>query len=184
MHPRLHELDVLLARHHQDVLDAVSAIPADARERRLAASGWSVAEHIDHLSRVDAAGAALLVKRAMRARESGVGPDGETSSIAGRLDHLRVADSTTPLQAPEVVCPAADVPFDAAMTEWERSRAALRDAMRAYEEIDATKVMLRHPIAGEIDAYQWLLLTAQHQLRHARQIARLGAALAASSAEG
>jgi len=68
MHPRLEELDAFLTRTRADVLGAVDDVPDAARDRRPADGGWSVAEVLDHLRAVEAGSAALLARRAMRAR--------------------------------------------------------------------------------------------------------------------
>ena len=177
MHPRLEELERFLERMRAELLRSVERVPHDARDRRPDDGGWSVAEVLDHLRVVEAGTATLLTRRTQRAREAGVGEDPETSSVLARLDHARVIESPTLSVAPEIVRPREGVRAVDALTGLERSRVALREAVRALDGVDPTRVKAKHALLGELDAYQWLLFVGQHETRHARQIERIAAAL-------
>ena len=177
MHPRLEELSALLARARDDLLKAVHEVPDDQRERRPPDGDWSVAEVVDHLRAVEAGSAALLARRALRAREAGIGPDPETSSVLGRLDHADLVDTPVRRVAPDIVRPREGTTTQDALDGLTASRAALGDAVRALDGLDATQVKATHAALGELDAYQWLLFIAQHELRHARQIRMIALAL-------
>jgi hypothetical protein len=174
----LAELSDFLARQRDALLDVVAGVPEADRDRRPAAGGWSIAEVLEHLRIVETGTATLLAKRAARAREAGVGADGDTSSVLGRLDHARVTESPDRLTAPELVRPSAEVRATDVLVGLETSRAALLDSIGQLDGVDPTRVTARHAVLGELDAYQWLLFVGQHEARHARQIARLGEALA------
>jgi len=177
MHPRLEELSAVLDRARAELRRAVDDVADELRERRPPDGSWSVAEVLDHLRVVEAGSAALLARRTLRAREAGVGPDPETDSVLGRLDDAGLLEPSVRRVAPEIVQPRADVTARQALAGLEASRAALDDAIRALDGVDASRVMLRHAALGELDGYQWLLFLAQHEMRHARQIRAIGAAL-------
>lgn len=179
MHPRLQELSALLDAHRATLLNAVAAVPSADRERRVGDDEWTVAQVVDHLATVERGTAGLLAKRAQRAREAGVGPDLETSSVADRMNHARIADNPARLEAPEIVRPRPTCDCADALSALAASRDALRETIAAFESVDATKVTARHAVFGEIDGYQWLLFLGQHELRHARQIANIAERLRA-----
>ena len=177
MHPRLEELTALLDRARDELLRAVHAVPDDLRERRPADGRWSVAEVLEHLRVVEAGSAALLARRTLRAREAGVGPDPETSSVLGRLDGAGLLEPSVRRVAPEIVQPRADATVREALTGLEASRAALGETIRALDGVDGSQVKARHEALGELDGYQWLVFLAQHEMRHAGQIHAIAAAL-------
>ena len=184
MHPRLTELADALSRHRAALLAAVAAVPAEDLERRPAADGWSVAEVLDHLARVEGGTARLLAKRVARARERGVGAATGDDSVLDRLDRFDVAGSPLPRVAPELVRPAPGVSAADALTALGASRGALLEMMRDADEVDLGEVKATHAALGELDGYQWLLFIGQHEARHARQIESIGRALAGDGREG
>jgi hypothetical protein len=184
MHPRLAELTDVLAERRATLLAAVDAVPAAARERRPARDVWSVAELLDHLARVEGGTARLLAKRIARARESGVGPDPATDSVRRRLDRFDVAGSPVPRVAPEFVLPGEGVTTADALAALRTSRDALLATIRDADGVDLGQVHASHPALGELDGYEWLLFIGEHELRHARQLATIGAALAAGGRSG
>ena len=182
MHPRLAELTDDLARQRAALLAAIAAIPAEDLERRAAPDGWSVAEVVDHLSLVESGTARLLAKRAARAREAGCGPETRTDSVRGCMDRWSVVDTPARFQAPEAVRPRAGVTMEAALGALQAAREALLATIREVDGLDLTAVTAMHPAFGELDAYQWIVSTAQHEARHLRQIDAIAASLRATAA--
>src|SRR5688500_2359225 len=90
MHARLAEIVEYLDGCRAALLAAVDAIPPDQRDRRPSPERWSVGEILDHLYMVEAGSAKLIAHRLMRARESGLGPERETSSLLACMDHLEI----------------------------------------------------------------------------------------------
>jgi len=76
---------------------------------------------------------------------------------------------------PETMVPQGDVPLDALKERWESSRRTLKERLEAIDpERDALSL---HPIAGPLDAAEYLRFHDVHLLYHQRQFARmLGAA--------
>ena len=178
MHPRLADLTDLLAERRAALLAAVAAVPAADLERRPTPDGWSVAEIVDHLARVEGGTARLLTKRVERARESGVGPDEGADPVRDRLAHVDVAGSPTTREAPEIVRPRPGVSAESALAALRDSREALLGTLREADGVDLSRVVATHAALGELDGYQWILFVAEHEARHARQIDVVREALA------
>src|SRR5690349_18575693 len=136
MHPRLADLIDVLAERRSALLAAVASVPAPDLERRPTPDGWTVAEVLDHLARVEGGTARLLAKRVARARESGVGPDEGTDPVRDRLAHFDVAGSPTPRVAPELVRPAEGVRAESALAALQDSREALLATLRDADGVD------------------------------------------------
>jgi hypothetical protein len=176
MHPRVAELVDLLTRGRAALLASVAAVPGDQLEQRPTPDGWSVAEIIDHLQNVEAGSARLLAKRLQRAREQGLGPETETSSVLDRLSAYDIAGGAK-RQAPEMVRPRAGVTAEQALTGLQESREALLELLREGDGLALGQVMAVHPVIGDMDVYGWAVFIAQHEERHERQIRAIGESL-------
>ena len=176
MHPRVAELVDLLTRGRAALLAAVASVPADQLEQRPNSDGWSVAEVLDHLLMVESGSARLLAKRLMRAREAGLGPETETSSVLDRLPGYDPATSP-PRVAPEMVRPREGATAEAALAGLHEARETLVGVLRDGDGLALEQVTALHPVLGDIDLYRWVLFIAKHEDRHERQIRAIAAAL-------
>jgi hypothetical protein len=179
MHPRLVEIAGYLEESRAVLLAAVAAIPEDRRAERASENAWTAGEVIDHLALVEDGVARLLERRAERGRAEGLGPDPETSSILGCLDDRLMDRTQHRFQAHEVVRPRSGTDASVALASLAQSRLALVAAMRHIDGLDLGALRARHPALGEIDLYQWLVMVAKHERRHAQQLEELRESLAA-----
>lgn len=177
MHPRVAELADLLTRGRAALLAAVASVPADQLERRPTPDGWSVVEVLDHLMMVETGSARLLAKRLLRAREAGLGPETETSSVLDRLAGYDPAGGPARI-APEMVRPREGVTAESALQGLQEARETLMAVLRDGDGLALEQVTAVHPVIGDIDLYRWVLFIAKHEERHERQVRAIGAALA------
>ena len=68
-------------------------------------------------------------------------------------------------QAPEPVLPTGRWPDEQLLQEFEAARVQTRD-FAAITTADLRRHFFKHPVIGELDLYQWLLLIAGHCDRH------------------
>jgi hypothetical protein len=170
----LRELVAALADARTTLLGAVETVPAGRRDERPRDGAWSAGEVLDHLAQVEDGSARLFAKRVLRARESGVGREVDASSRLGSLDAFELTNRARRLEAPEIVRPREGANAAEALAALGRSRAALLAAVADADGLDLGAVKATHGRLGEIDLYQWLLFLAQHERRHAEQIAEIG----------
>ena len=71
-------------------------------------------------------------------------------------------------QAPEPVLPTGRWPDEQLLQEFEAARLQTRD-FAAITTADLRRHFFKHPVIGELDLYQWLLLIAAHCDRHRAQ---------------
>jgi DinB family protein len=67
--------------------------------------------------------------------------------------------------APEILVPTGRLPDEQLLPEFEAARQRSRD-FAASTQADLRSHFFKHPIFGDLDLYQWLLMVAAHCDRH------------------
>jgi len=181
MHPRIQELIDHLALHHRGVHDAVASVPPELRERRLDPERWSVADVVEHLSLIEQRIAGLLTMHVTAAREKGVGPDPDTSSVVASFQNPDgVIDRTNKLEAPKHVRPTGSLNATAGAAALDKAHAAMVAALHNANGVSLENLWQAHPVLGNLNLYHWIVATGLHDARHAEQIREIGRTLAVS----
>lgn len=154
-----------LADSRERLLRTVLGLSREQLHYRPAAGRWTVAENVEHLTFVEGRVLGLIRKTL----SEGPSPS-KRSSMDGRDSALvgDVAGRITRFQAPEYLQPSGRWPDQELLKEFEAAR------QRTWEFASTTDADLRkhfyaHPIFGELDCYQWLLLIGAHCDRHRAQ---------------
>ena len=176
MHPRTEEILRHLDANRVVLRAAVDGVPVALRETRPAADRWSVAEVLEHLSRVEE-GLTRLLSLRLAEQATALTPEAETSSVMSRIEHERIIDRRYRVTAGERVQPRGEMDSTTALASLERARLKLRELVVQYDGVAITPVTHPHPFLGVIDAYQWLIFIGSHEARHADQIHEIGASL-------
>jgi hypothetical protein len=185
MHARISELLHYIDEQRRELEATVATVPPALREVRPEPDSWSVAEVLEHLALVEGGVARLVERRIARAREAGLGPETDESSVLRSLDDVLeggIAESPLPREAPEIVRPRADADARTALASLAGSREALRAQLTAADGLALGRVTATHATLGELDLYQWVLFVGQHERRHARQICAIAQQLATGGA--
>src|SRR4051812_7550871 len=111
MHARLAETMDFVEQKRQELLQSFAGVSHDRLSRRTSEEAWSVAEVLEHLRMVESGVARLIVKRAGKAREAGLGEEKSMESVLSSFDRHQARLETTALQAPEGVRPRRGVDF-------------------------------------------------------------------------
>ena len=179
MHPRTAELLNLLDENRAALRSAVDAIPSSHREVRPAPDRWSVAEVLEHLSRVEEQLTRLLAAKLAEAKMTGrLEPEGESGPITDKPDPAIILDRRRRITAGERVLPRGEMDSAAALVALDQRRAALRDLIVSHDGMALGAVSHPHPVLGVIDGYQWFTFIGLHEARHTAQIRDIGAELA------
>lgn len=126
---------------------------------------WTVAECLEHIVTVEE----RLLERIQKSLEKG--PDtSKRSAFEGQDEAMGadVAGRITRFQAPEVLVPTGRLTDEKLLTEFAAARQRTQD-FAASTNADLRRHFFPHPVFGEMDLYQWLLLTAAHCDRHCAQ---------------
>ena len=166
----MEELLELLAETRAALTMSAASVPADRRTLRPAEGRWSLGEILDHVARVEASFTRLLNKRVADARARGDERETDESSVLGRFNGEVVVDRAQRFAAPAIVLPQVEVSADAAIAALDASRAAVHAALVNANGVALGTLTHPHPVFGVLDMYQWAIVLAYHDLRHAAQI--------------
>ena len=178
MHPRTEELLSHLEENRAAVHAAVDAVPSSLRETRPTQDRWSVAEVLEHLTRVEESLTRVVAAKLSEARMTGaLGPEEATSRVTDSIDHGLVLDRRRRITASERVLPRGEMDSATALARLDKTRANLRELVVAHDGLSLGVVSFPHPVLGVIDGYQWFVFIGTHEARHAAQIREIGALL-------
>jgi uncharacterized damage-inducible protein DinB len=152
------------------LLALVEGLSAEQWTFREGAGRWSIAENVEHLVLFERFIRGVVVKILATPAE----PEKVDAVMAKHQAVLGLAVAgEMKIQAREVVCPAGT---SSAMDELKetlwRERAETIAFVRDLQ-VDLREHFFAHLLLGDLDAYQWLLVIAQHSDRHAAQIKRV-----------
>src|SRR5690242_10415065 len=134
MHPRTEQLLQQLDEHHQVLRAAVDSVPSTLRDTRLVPDRWSVAEVLEHLTRVETGITRLLASKLSEAQAAGtLQPERDIRAVPNTIDRARLLDRTRRITAGERVVPRGEMDSTTALAALEKSRADLRTLVTTYD---------------------------------------------------
>ena len=183
MNTRLEEVLNYLDAERTALREAVELVPAELRDQQPGPDRWSVAQVLQHLLIIEKRIVTGVSKWVAEAKENGLGPELESSSVLSSLDLAMIADRTSRRTAPEEVRPKAEMDAASAWTALEQSRQALHNGVLVGDGLALSEVIQPHPVLGPINIYQWLLFVGSHEIRHTAQIREIVGELSAGSSK-
>ena len=151
-----------LAESRERLLRMAHDLSREQLHYRCAPERWSVAECLEHIVTVEK----RLLDRIQTTLEKG--PDSSRRSALEGQDDKMVADAVARVRrfvAPEILAPSGRVPDDRLLPEFEAARQRSCD-FAASTQADLRSHFFKHPIFGDLDLYQWLLMIGAHCDRH------------------
>jgi len=154
-----------LADSRERLLGTVRGLSREQLHFRPAPDRWTVAECVEHLTFVEGRVLKLIEKSLS---------DGPAASKRSAFDGKEtamvedIAGRITRFQAPEFLRPNGRWPDEQLLSEFEAVRQKTRE-FASSTNADLRKHFYAHPVFGELDCYQWLLLIAAHCDRHRAQ---------------
>jgi hypothetical protein len=178
-HPILVALVRELELERARMLDAAHRVPAHARNTRPAPDRWSAAEVLGHLAKVEASSGKLFSVHARGLRDAGAPPEtsDDARPIIDGFTRFPMHTRTRMIEAPEIVLPADGITFDEALLALSASRARLLEAIAKADGLALGAVSAAHPRLGPLTMYEWLLMIARHEARHAEQLDEIASAV-------
>ena len=171
LHPNISAVLAELDQAREILREAVDAIPDYDRAKRPAEGRWSVNEVLEHLSMVERRFTGLLAMRIAEAKENGLGVEQNARTPMPPALKKMFEDRTNRRNAPDAVRPSAMLDSRSAWQAVEDARAVLRELLAGHAGLALSTVMHQHPTFGTLDVYQFAELIANHERRHAKQIA-------------
>lgn len=181
MHPRLAAVVEYADGARTELLAAVDAIPQPLREARPTEDGWSVAEVLEHLSRVEKGIAKLVALKVGELQMQPEPPLEAPGMLPVDPDKFeKVVIPVLRLDAPERVTPLGEMSSEEARAALLETRGVMLDQLHAGDGLAYSSVLHPHPFLGELDLYEWVYFVGAHERRHLAQIQAVAAHFAAS----
>ena len=181
MHSRVEEVVNYLDLKRNALREAVERVPPELRDKQPGPDRWSVAQVLQHLNLIDKRVGLGMTKWVTEAREAGLGPETDSSSVMNSLPTQLIADRSQRRNAPEEVRPPGDIDAKAAWEALQTARETLRSAFLRGDGLALSEIVQPHPVLGPINLYQWMLFVASHEDRHTAQIIEIAENLSAES---
>jgi uncharacterized damage-inducible protein DinB len=151
-----------LEKTRESYLHTARTLSREQLHYKPAPDRWSVAEVLEHIIIVERRVLGSIEKTVQQA------PNASKSAFEDEFLVSRVATRVDRLKGPDVLMPKGQWPEHQLAEEFEAVR------RRSLEFAGSTKADLRqhgfpHPVFGELNCYQWLLLIPAHCERHLAQ---------------
>jgi hypothetical protein len=146
------------------VTETEAAVSVDGKQ-------WTVSQIVEHIAAVEEGSSKICAKLLSKAQADDDRSDGEVT-ISDSFKEKGREIAVTKVEAPDIVRPTGKSLAEsfAKMEENSKWWEKLLPLFKAY---DGTKRKFPHPFFGQISAQEWLLLSGQHEKRHAEQIKKL-----------
>lgn len=148
------------------------SIPADFRNRRPSPGRWSVAEVLEHLTRLELGLTKLLTLRGQQPPPPDSPAPDESNKMTPALGRL-VRDRSKHIEAPERVLPAGALTADEAFPQLLHARSEMLAAFDSANPEALDKLTHPHPLFGPLTLRSWVALAADHEARHAEQMSEI-----------
>jgi hypothetical protein len=181
MHPRLAAVVAYADAARTELLAVVDAIPPSLREARPTEEGWSVAEVLEHLSRVEKGIAKLVALKVGELQTLPEPPHEAEEMVAIDLGKFGIVETPSmKLAAPDRVAPLGEMSSEDARSALSETRGVLLDQLHAGDGLAYSSVRHPHPFLGELDLYEWVYFVGAHERRHLAQVRAIAAHFAES----
>ena len=156
-----------LVQSRDNLLRTVRGLSREQLRFKPAPDRWSVADCLEHLTLVENRRIGDGIPAALQQPSD----PARRSAFEGRDEELvqLVTSRARRAHAPEPGRPTGRWPHDRLIPEFEGARKRSADLV-ATTQADLRKYFSIHPLFGDLDCYQWLLLVAAHTDRHRAQI--------------
>jgi uncharacterized damage-inducible protein DinB len=160
--------------HRRAVVDSVSGLSAEQLDYKPGEGEWAISDILHHLALTDEANLKLISRMVKQAAALQVAPDptpdsSEINCLAPHAETIR----ETKAQAPEFVRPQSHEPAEKSLARLEESRRRFLELVEQLGRYDLSQLKYPHPLLGELNMYQWLVIAGGHERRHAGQIERI-----------
>jgi len=171
---KIQELVDALAGMRQALFDSVSGLSEAQLDYKPGDGEWAISDILHHLALTDEANMKLMGRSLKQADAAGVPPDPTPDeSVLNCLDPFADTLRNTRAQAPEFVRPQSHQPVPDSIARLEASREKIMASIEKLGQYDLSQVKFPHPLLGELNLYQWIMIAGGHERRHTAQIGRI-----------
>jgi hypothetical protein len=158
----------------EELIESVSGLSQAQLDYKPGDDQWSISDIVHHLALTDEGNAKLIKRMLRRAEQMNLSPDDAPGdSMVERLGAFGEEFRNTKAQAPDFFIPHSSLPVQESFARLKASRRELIGALEQLALYDLSQLTYRHPILGELNLYQWLIMAGRHESRHSAQIKRI-----------
>ena len=163
------EILEMIDQAHQHVYERVQGLSEAQLTFHPPGGAWTIAQIVEHLGIVAGQFLRLTNKLLKQAEEIGAkaSPDLQIPPVV--LD-ASAASRERKLPAPESALPQGNVSVAESVEKIRQAHAGLLALQPRLEATDLSQVSLPHFAFGQLNPYQWLVLSGVHEERHLQQI--------------
>jgi hypothetical protein len=173
---KVQELVDTVSSYREALLDSISGLSEAQLEYKAEGAQWSISDIIHHLALTDEANAKLVSRMLRQAQALSLPLDpAPDESALHSLDSYSEVIRNTKAQAPEFVRPRSHLPVDQSLARLKASRERFLESVEQLAQYDLSQLTYPHPMFGDLNMYQWILVSGGHERRHTGQIGRIKA---------
>ena len=172
LHPRVAEIIDELEATQRDFVAFIDTIPESQRNAPSVDGRWSIALHLEHLALVEDGTGRMISKLIKQIQATGARENDE-SSVLNSLDKHQIWTLNRRVVAPDLVSPKEGLMPSESLARQAASRSRVIAVLQAASGLALSTASAPHPYFGQFDVYQWGIMLAHHQRRHAECIREL-----------
>ena len=173
---KIQELVDAISSYRQALLDSISGLNEAQLDYKAEGAAWSITDILHHLALTDEANAKLTSRMLKQAQALSLPPDPTPDeTVLNSLDSYSDLLRNTKAQAPEFVAPQSHLPVDQSIARLKASREKFLESVEQLGQYDLSQLTYPHPLLGNLNMYQWILISGGHERRHNAQIGRIKA---------
>ncbi|MGI8556072.1 MAG: DinB family protein [Pyrinomonadaceae bacterium] len=147
----------------------ISTLTDEQTKLRENGQGWMVVEIVEHIGIVESGINLIAAKLLAQAESEGKKSDGVFNPPILFAEKIASIQDRK-LEAPERVHPQGKQTIAESLTKLDENRRALNNFRPRIEAVDLSNATFPHPFLGDLNLYEWLIMTGLHERRHLRQI--------------
>ncbi len=155
-----------LEQKHNDLLQQLDSISADAVQFKAGPDEWSVLEAIEHLVLAEED-----MLRQLTGADSTTNLDPQDRSVKNFQVVIKVMERDIPVDVPdESMVPRGEFSLEELLGRWQDVRRKTRAYIEGLVSEDAGKLVYRHPFAGPLNLAETLRFVDVHFDNHVRHL--------------
>ena len=166
------EIYEAIEKTREKLILAAESLTEEQKNARENEQSWTVAEILEHLGIVEGGVIRIFEKLLPKAESAGIKSDGNLNPPISFVEQAQAAKDKK-FEAPQQVHPQGTLTITESLAKLRENRQKLNELRPRIIATDLSNALFPHPAFGNINLYQWLIMTGLHEYRHLMQIERI-----------
>ncbi len=154
------------------LLTLLSTVSPDEAQLRPDEGGWNAAEIAEHVGIVGNGMGRICSRLVDAAERDGKPADGELA-LGEKFRAILRSMGSRKAEAPDMVLPTGSMSIGDSISKLDAAEELFAGLRERFEKYDLSQAKFPHPLFGDLNATEWLVLLGLHESRHTDQIERL-----------